>query len=174
MRTKKVIVEPYDPAWKSDFEQIKREIEATLENLILGIEHVGSTSVEGLSAKPCIDMDVVIKDYSVFDAVVGKLASIGYIHEGDLGIKDREAFKYSDKPHLKPHHLYVCPQDSAELRRHITFREYLKSHPEAVKRYSAVKETAARLYPNDIDAYMEYKSSCIEELYAACGLKAEN
>ena len=173
MRTIHVIVEPYDPAWKSDFEKIKREIEATLENLILGIEHVGSTSVEGMSAKPCIDIDVVIKDYSVFDTVVSKLASSGYIHEGDLGIKDREAFKYSDKSHLKIHHLYVCPQNSEELHRHVTFREYLKSHPEAVERYSAVKEKAARLYPHDIDAYMEYKSSCIEELYVACGLKAE-
>ena len=174
MRTTKVIIEPYDPAWKSDFEQIKQEIEATLENLALDIEHVGSTSVEGMSAKPCIDMDVVIKDYSVFDTVVSKLATIGYIHEGDLGIKGREAFRYSDKPHLKTHHLYVCPQDSEELRRHITFREYLKSHPEAAKRYSAVKEKAARLYPDDIDGYMEYKSSCIEELYAACGLKTES
>ena len=171
MRTTKVIVESYDPTWKSDFEQIKCEMEATLESLVLGIEHVGSTSVEGMSAKPCIDIDVVIKDYSVFDAVVKELASIGYIHEGDLGIKDREAFKYADKPHLKNHHLYVCPQDSEELRRHITFREYLKNHPEAVKRYSAVKEKAARLYPDDIDAYMEYKSSCIGEMYAACGLK---
>lgn len=174
MRTQKVIVTPYDPAWKSDFEQIKREIESVLGNLILGMEHVGSTSVEGMSAKPCIDIDVVIKDYGVFETVVSKLASIGYIHEGDLGIKDREAFKYADKPHLKTHHLYVCPRDSAELRRHITFREYLKSHPEAVKRYSAVKETAARLYPDNIDAYMEYKSSCIEDMYAACGLLEEN
>ena len=123
-----------------------------------------------MSAKPCIDIDVVIRDYSVFDDVVQRLNAIGYIHEGDLGIKGREAFKYSDKPHLTAHHLYVCPQDSKELRRHITFRDFLRGNPEAVKRYSQVKETAAKLFPNDINKYIEYKSPCIEELYRQCGL----
>lgn len=170
MKTRKVVVLPYDGAWKSAFEDIKAEIESALGELTLSIEHVGSTSVEGMSAKPCIDLDVVIEDYSVFDAVVAKLATIGYLHEGDLGIKDREAFKYSDKPHLMLHHLYVCPKNSEELRRHITFRDYLRSHPEAVKKYSAVKEKAAELFPNDIDGYIKYKSPCIEELYKACGL----
>jgi GrpB-like predicted nucleotidyltransferase (UPF0157 family) len=170
MRTRKVIVLPYDKAWKSAFEEIKKEIVCAIGDLIIGIEHVGSTSVEGMSAKPCIDIDVVIEDYSKFEAVVCGLAKIGYIHEGDLGIKDREAFAYWDKPHLQTHHLYVCPKDSAELHRHVTFRDFLKSHADAVEQYSAVKETAARLYPNDIDGYIAYKSPCIEELYARCGL----
>ncbi|MBO5938451.1 MAG: GrpB family protein, partial [Clostridia bacterium] len=70
MRTARVIVAPYDVAWKSAFEEIKTEIEDAIADLIVGIEHVGSTSVEGMSAKPCIDVDVIIKDYTVFDAVV--------------------------------------------------------------------------------------------------------
>ena len=171
MRTKKVVVLPYDRTWKFAFEEIKREIEGAIGDLIIGIEHVGSTSVEGLSAKPIIDIDVVIKDYSTFEAVVNKLESIGYIHEGNLGIKDREAFKYSDKPHLQQHHLYVCPQQSEELYRHITFRDFLRSNPEAVKKYGAVKEKAAQLFPDNIEKYIEYKSPCIEELYKLCGLK---
>lgn len=171
MKTAKVIVLPYDTAWKTAFEEIKKELEEAIGDLIIGIEHVGSTAVEGLSAKPCIDIDVIIRDYSIFDAVVCKLKTIGYIHEGDLGIKDREAFKYSDKPHLLNHHLYVCPQDSEELHRHITFRDFLRSNPEAVKKYSLSKETAAQLFPDSIDQYIEYKSPCIEELYKMCGLK---
>ena len=171
MKTKKVIVLPYDAAWESAFEAIRAEIQTALGDLMLGIEHVGSTSVKGMSAKPCIDIDVVIRDYSVFDAVVQKLDAIGYIHEGDLGIKDREAFKYADKPHLMTHHLYVCPRDSEELHRHIVFRNFLRENPEAVKKYSRVKETAAQLFPDSIDQYIEYKSPCIEELYKECGLK---
>ena len=171
MKTAKVIVLPYDTAWKTAFEEIKKELEEAIGDLIIGIEHVGSTAVEGLSAKPCIDIDVIIRDYSIFDAVVCKLKTIGYIHEGDLGIKDREAFKYSNKPHLLNHHLYVCPQDSEELHRHITFRDFLRSNPEAVKKYSLSKETAAQLFPDSIDQYIEYKSPCIEELYKMCGLK---
>ena len=162
---------PYDVAWESAFEAIRAEIQTALGDLMLGIEHVGSTSVKGMSAKPCIDIDVVIRDYSVFDAVVQKLDAIGYIHEGDLGIKDREAFKYADKPHLMTHHLYVCPRDSEELHRHIVFRDFLRKNPEAVKEYSMVKEKAAELFPDEIEQYIAFKAPCIEELYIKCGLK---
>ncbi|MBR5265945.1 MAG: GrpB family protein, partial [Clostridia bacterium] len=87
MKMAKVVVLPYDESWKADFENIKAELDAVLGDLALAIEHVGSTSVEGLSAKPVIDIDVVIRDYSVFPAAVDRLASIGYFHQGDLGIK---------------------------------------------------------------------------------------
>ncbi len=167
---KSVVVLPYDEAWVSAFEAIRQEIEKAAGDLIIGIEHVGSTSVPGLSAKPVIDIDVIIEDYTVFREVVSRLESIGYRHEGDLGIKHREAFKYSDKPHLMKHHLYVCPQASEELHRHITFRDFLRRSPEAVERYGSVKETAAKLYPDDMDKYIQYKSPCIEEIYAMCGL----
>lgn len=171
MKTKKVVVVPYDDAWENAFEEIKREIEAEIGDLILGIEHIGSTSVKGLSAKPCIDIDVIIKDYSVFNEIVRKLRAIGYIHEGNLGIMDREAFKYSGKPHLMIHHLYVCPHYSKELHRHITFRNFLRNNAEAVKKYSLVKEKAAELFPDDIEKYIEHKTPCIDELYSMCGLK---
>ena len=173
MRTAKVVVLPYDAAWKDAFEKIKKELEDAIGELVIGIEHVGSTSVEGLSAKPCIDIDVIIKDYSVFDDVVKALANIGYTHEGDLGIKDREAFKYSNKEHLMQHHLYVCPQYSEELHRHITFRNFLRENPDAVKKYGDVKTKAAELFFDDIDKYIAYKSPCIEEMYVQCGLKVK-
>ena len=171
MRTPRVVVLPYDTGWKDAFIAIKQELEAALGDCTLAIEHVGSTSVEGLSAKPCIDIDVVIEDYAVFDTVVRRLADIGYIHEGDLGIPQREAFDYTDKPHLQTHHLYVCPKHSAELHRHITFRDYLRANPAAATQYGAVKEEAARRFPDDIDGYIAHKTPCIEALYAMCGLK---
>lgn len=170
MRTAMVTVLPYDGRWAEEFLQIKAELEATLGELATTIEHIGSTSVVGMSAKPCIDIDVVISDYSVFDEAVRRLAEIGYVHEGDLGIAGREAFDYSGKEHLRKHHLYVCPKDSPELRRHIVFRDYLRSHPEAVAKYSRVKEEAAELFPDDIEKYIEYKSPCIAEIYRVCGL----
>ena len=122
MRTTHVVVLPYDPAWKADFAAIRQELASALDGLAIAIEHVGSTSVEGLSAKPCIDIDVVMPDRAVFPQIVERLAAIGYTHEGDLGIPGREAFCYTDKPHLRLHHLYVCPADSEELHRHLVFR----------------------------------------------------
>ena len=101
MQTKNVVVIPYHERWKTDFEEIKQELEFVLGDLAMAVEHVGSTSVPGLSAKPIIDIDVVIKDDTFFDAVVQKLSTIGYRHEGDLGIAGREAFDYDHKPHLQ-------------------------------------------------------------------------
>lgn len=167
---KQVFVLPYDPRWPSDFEAIRRELAECLEELAICIEHVGSTSVPGLSAKPIIDLDVVIEDYAAFPAVKEHLRKLGYIHEGDLGIPGREAFRYENKPHLRKHHLYVCSRDSEEPHRHITFRDFLRANPPAAKVYGDVKEAAARLYPEDIDGYIAYKAPCIRQLYAQCGL----
>ena len=171
MQTRRVIVLPYDDSWQSEYEKIKREIEDAIGSLTVGIEHIGSTAVEGMSAKPCIDIDVIIEDYSVFDKVREGLGAIGYMHEGDLGIKEREAFAYSGKEHLMKHHLYVCPRGSAELARHLTFRDYLRQNASAVREYSRTKERGAELYPTDIDKYIEYKTPCIKKLYSECGLE---
>ena len=170
MVTKHVVVRPYDEQWKQDFLRIQAELTNALGQLAIGIEHVGSTSVQGLSAKPIIDIDVVIQDYTVLEAVVSALGEIGYQHEGNLGIVGREAFKYDGKEHLKKHHLYVCPEDSPELRRHIAFRDFLRAHPEAVREYSRIKEEGAKQYPNDIERYIEHKSPFIEKIYAEIGI----
>lgn len=165
MKTEFVEVVPYNPNWKIEFNKIADEIKNTLGKLIVSIEHIGSTSVEGLSAKPIIDIDIVIKDNSFLNEVIEKLSNVGYIFEGDLGIKDRYAFKYESKPDLMLHHLYVCPINSKELKRHIVFRDYLRNHPESIKEYSRIKEQGAKLYPNDIDKYIQYKSDFIEKIY---------
>ena len=170
MHRRHIIVQPYDEMWKQDFISISNEIRDALGELALRIEHVGSTSVPGLSAKPVIDIDVVIRDHSVLDEVISRLAKIGYQHEGNLGIAGREAFGYEGKEHLKEHHLYVCPEDSPELKRHTAFRDYLRSHPEAVREYSRIKEEAASFYPYDIDQYIGHKSPVIEKIYKEIGL----
>lgn len=170
MITKHVVVLPYDEQWKHDFLQIKAELTIALGQLAIEIEHVGSTSVQGLSAKPIIDIDVVIEDYSRLENVILALGKIGYRHEGDLGIAGREAFKYDGKEHLRKHHLYVCPKDSQELKRHIAFRNYLQSHPNAIQEYSRIKEEGAELYPYDINLYIEHKSPFIEKIYTEIGI----
>ena len=166
-----VIVLPYDSGWKQDFEDIRRELQEALGELALSIEHVGSTSVPGLSAKPIIDIDVVIENEDVLGEVIEALEKDGYFYEGNIGIKGREAFGYEGKTHLREHHLYVCPQDSPELRRHLGFRDWLRSHPDDVREYSRIKEEAAALYPHDIDGYIQYKSNVIEEIYRKAGLQ---
>lgn len=173
MRTKNVIVISYDSNWSHEFEKIKVYLEKSLGDTILGIEHVGSTSIEGLAAKPIIDLDVVIESYNNFEEVKSRLESLGYYYEGDLGIKNRQAFAYDEKQkkEFMTHHLYVCPKYSEELKRHLAFRNYMRTHKEDIDKYSEVKLQAAKLYPTDIDSYLEYKSPCIIEIYRKIGLE---
>lgn len=171
MRTKKVIVVPYDPEWKAQFWQIAEELKQILGDLALAVEHVGSTAVPGLAAKPILDIDVVIRDCSVFSQVVQLLENGGYYHEGNLGIEGREAFGYSGKEYLQKHHLYVCPADSGELRRHLAFRDYLRSHEDAAGEYGRIKINAARKFPDSIEDYLRMKGPFIEEIYRQCGVQ---
>lgn len=167
MRTRHVVVEDYNPNWKYEFEKIQAELMTVLTDVI-AIEHVGSTSVEGLAAKPIIDIDIVIEDN--FEEVKNQLGTIGYIHEGDLGISGREAFKYIDKDCVMAHHLYVCNKSNEELHRHITFRDYLRNNKKERERYSLIKKEMAAKYPEDIDSYISGKQDVILEIYKKCGL----
>lgn len=170
MKTKKVVVVPYNEQWPKEFEKIKVEIISALGQLAVSVEHVGSTSVKGLWAKPIIDIDVVILDNKLLLQVINKLKNIGYHYEGNLGIEGREAFRYDYKPGFMLHHLYVCVQNSKELKRHLAFRDYLRTHSDAVQEYSQVKREGAALFPDDIEAYIQYKSPIIEKIYHCCGL----
>lgn len=170
MKTKEVIVVPYNPLWKEAFLAIKEELDRVLFSYTQKIEHVGSTSVEGLYSKPIIDIDIIIKRED-FDHVKKELESIGYHHEGDLGICDREAFKYENKSHLMKHHLYVCPEDSMEYKRHLAFRDYLRSHPADRNHYGLLKVEIAKKYPHDIDRYIEEKSPLISSIYQKIGMQ---
>jgi GrpB-like predicted nucleotidyltransferase (UPF0157 family) len=167
MRTRHVVVEDYNPNWKYEFEKIQAGLMTVLTDVI-AIEHVGSTSVEGLAAKPIIDIDIVIEDN--FEEVKNQLGTIGYIHEGDLGISGREAFKYIDKDCVMAHHLYVCNKNNEELHRHITFRDYLRNNKKERERYSLIKKEMAAKYPEDIDSYISGKQDVILEIYKKCGL----
>jgi len=83
--SRKIMVVPYDNNWKNEFERIKAELLPVLGDIAVAVEHVGSTSVEGLAAKPIIDIDVVIRDYNSFEAAKEKLAQIGYWHQAIWG-----------------------------------------------------------------------------------------
>ena len=88
-----LVVLPYDPNWKTEFERIRDYLMKQIGDLVIEIKHVGSTSVPGLSAKPIIDIVAVMESYDVFPTIVSRLEKVGFQHEGDGGIKEREVFK---------------------------------------------------------------------------------
>ncbi len=163
---KEIIIEEYNKEWTNWFKEIRNIIKSGLDALTISIEHVGSTSIEGLAAKPIIDIDVVVhqKDFS---KVKSKFSGLGYIHQGDLGIPGREAFDLIDakkKDLLPDHHLYVCDKDNPELKRHIAFRDYLRNNPLYIKKYEKIKKDAAKRHPFDIDSYIKCKNAFIEKI----------
>lgn len=159
----------YDPSWKTSFKQIRACVWPAVAAVAVAIEHVGSTAVEGLAAKPIIDVDVIVTESGAVPETMAALTGIGYLHEGDLGIAGREAFAQPD--HLPEHHLYVVIEGSQPLRDHLDFRDYLRSHPEQAKRYAAEKRRLAHLLSSDREAYVSGKAWLVREILAAARAK---
>ena len=164
--TEPVTVEQYNPDWISWFETLSAFFKTRLEPFVIRIEHVGSTAIPGMIAKPIIDFDIVIR-MPEFDEVRSRLEMIGYVHQGDLGIPEREAFALTDlklKEELPPHHLYVCDIKSKELHRHIAFRDYLRSHPDDASKYSEIKIQLVKKHSGDRTLYIDGKDHLVKEI----------
>ena len=157
-----VIINGYDSRWPQLFETLRGRIAGVLDELAISIEHVGSTAIPGLAAKPIIDIDVLLRSSSNLITVIHKLADLGYEHRGDLGISGREAFraKFDDVQH----HLYVCPQDSREYKRHIAFRDYLRAHADDANVYAVLKREFASKFGSDRDGYNRAKSEFVQRI----------
>ena len=139
-----MVIVKYNKDWPEDFLKIKNELLKVL-TMPCQVQHVGSTSIPGMKAKPIIDIDVGLENWGNFEEVKKALAEIGYEHEGDKGIPGREAFCRDEKVPNEildniDHHLYVCSVDNTEFNRHILFRDYLRSHVETRDRYNQIKE----------------------------------
>jgi GrpB-like predicted nucleotidyltransferase (UPF0157 family) len=171
-----MVLYPYNEEWPHWFEELRQVITSALRERNVPIHHVGSTSIPGLAAKPIIDMDLVIPDYTALTQISEDLSRIGYYNNGEQGIKDRIAFKPADEevPYCLPrrkwyaHHLYVCPAFSEELCWHLLFRDYLRKNAhdreeyEKIKKeielesrgdrkvYAAIKEEKARTFVEEI------------------------
>lgn len=161
-KTKIIEIVPYDPQWKIEFEKIKEMINEYIGDLILKIEHVGSTSIEGLAAKPIIDLDVVIESYDVLPKIIERLGKEGYEYQGNLGILGREAFQRTFEDGFMKYHLYVCPKDGKGYLEHIAFRDYLRANPSAMEEYKSLKIKLAQEYRFDIDTYCDKKTEFVK------------
>lgn len=169
---KTIVVVSYNPDWQREFEQFKAVYEPLLAGHIVSVEHVGSTSVVGLAAKPILDIDIVIENRDKLAVIAKLLGSIGYEHRGDYGVPGREAFK-PIIPHVPfmgamEHHLYVCIDGCLSLRNHLALRNYLRSNPEAVEAYGTLKMQLAKRFPHDLDSYLDGKTDLIVDILKKC------
>lgn len=168
-----VEVAPYSARWPELFDILGQDLGRALEDVpIVAIEHVGSTAVPGLAAKPILDIDIdVVVEREHLAAAISALADAGYVHRGDLGVTDREAL---DAPDEHPRrNVYVCVEGSLHLRNHLAVRDLLRRRSDLRDRYGAVKSALSREPEMDIETYIARKSGILQEVLALSDLSDE-
>lgn len=166
-----VDVVPYSPAWPAEFAQIAKGLAQPLRHVATArVEHVGSTSVPGLAAKPILDIDVIVEGHEM-SAAVAALESIGYVHRGDLGLVDREAFRAPDDAPRR--NVYVCRANTLHVRNHLAVRDVLRARNDLRDMYGAVKLSLAAEPEMNIDSYIARKSATLQKVLAETELTAD-
>lgn len=157
-----VEVVPYSEEWPERFAGVASELRRALATVpVVSIEHVGSTSVPGLAAKPVLDIDIVVERHHV-DAAISALADAGYVHRGDLGVTDRDALAAPDDDPAR--HVYVCVEGTLHLRNHLAVRDVLRRRADLRDRYGAVKLELSGDPDMDIATYIAGKSDVLQEV----------
>lgn len=160
-----IVIADYDAGWPALFERLAEPVRAAVAGLGARVEHVGSTSVPGLAAKPVIDIDVVVASAADVPDAIERLRALGYVHQGDKGIEGREAFLWpSGAPQ---HHLYVVVDGSPPHADHVRFRDHLRGHPGAAQEYAALKRVLAQRHGGDRVAYTDAKTAFIADALRA-------
>ena len=164
----RVVVVPYDDRWPDQFARLRDELTAALVGVdVVAIEHVGSTSVPGLAAKPIIDVDVVVESADA-PAAIAALEAVGYRYLGECGIPDRHAFQ---APSAEPRrNVYVTVAGCLSLRNHLGVREALRADPELRDEYGALKLRLATHDYESIDDYVADKSTVLQRVLQRAGL----
>lgn len=167
-----VEVVAYSPDWPVWFERVAADLRGALADVPSAVvEHVGSTSVPGLVAKPVLDIDVIVAGSDVV-AAIAALEGIGYLHRGDLGVADREALAAPDDDPRR--HVYVCVDGTLNVRNHLAARDVLRARPDLRDEYAAVKLALATDPAMDIGTYIARKSPVLQKVLAASALTDED
>lgn len=157
----KVEIKPYNPMWKHCFEEERNLLKALLEKDAVDIQHIGSTAIPGISAKPIIDIAVGVRELNDGLKHIEALEKHGYEFRGEAGIPGRLFFA-KGSPDFRTHHLHMVEYNSEIWANHLLFRDYLKSHNDAVEEYRNLKKELAQKFQFDRVAYTDGKSDFIQ------------
>ncbi len=157
----KVRLYPYDSQWSKEFEKEKAEIQNTVGGHILSIDHIGSTAIPGLCAKPILDILIGLDDFEHGFHCVSGLEELGYTFRGENGIPGRHYFR---KGSPRTHHLHMFARNSQEWQQHILFRDYLRAHAAQRDSYAELKTALAKRYPENREQYLEGKAAFIQNI----------
>ena len=152
---------PYTPEWCSEFGRERERLFGALRGIAVAIEHVGSTAVPGLRAKPVLDVMLGLPRISLHERALSPMDALGYRYMGEYGIPGRHYFRLGEPC---THHLHMVSFGSEFWLRHLLFRDHLRAHPEVAQAYEAVKLDLAARHPRDRPAYQDGKTDFIESV----------
>ena len=170
----------HNPNWKTEFEQLRNRLTAILPNIECNIEHIGSTAIADLFAKPILDIDIIIENKELLPYITDKLQDTGYIYKGEQGITGRFAFRQQtpstpytvNQQHWMEHHLYVCFSDSLALKNHLLVKNSLLNNPILVENYGNLKKQLIRKNISK-EAYTKQKTNFILDILLKEGLTSD-
>lgn len=158
-----ILIVDYDPRWPAMFEAERRLLKQTLGEVFVAIEHVGSTSVPGLGAKPIIDLLALVRRLDDVMPHVEALKAIGYEYAPEVEVELPER-RYFRKGTPRTHHLHVVEPASEFWERQLLFRNYLRAHPDAARAYEQLKRELAARYGRDRDGYSGAKTEFVASI----------
>ena len=164
MSLEPVHVVPYDPRWPALFEIERARIEAVVGEFVEAIEHIGSTAVPGLDAKPVVDLMVGVRSLRDADRCIGPLEGIGYSYWSEDPRAYRRFFvRFANAQRTaRTHNLHIVETTHGFWERHLLFRDHLRTHPETAREYARLKHELAFRFRHDREAYTEAKTSFVE------------
>ena len=159
---RKVEVKPYDEQWVSNFEEESHKLYKVFGSEIMEVHHIGSTSVNGLQAKPIIDIMPIVRDINRIDEFNTAMVAIGYEPKGENGIAKRRYFQKGGDN--RTHHVHIYEWGNPEIERHLAFRDYLRAYPDVAQEYGSLKEKLSQRFPYDIESYIKGKEQLALEI----------
>jgi GrpB-like predicted nucleotidyltransferase (UPF0157 family) len=161
----KILIEEYNPNWKIDFEVEKKNLLEALSGIACRVEHIGSTSIEGLGAKPVIDILIGLTDFSFANDQINKLVKIGYQYIDKYeDVMPYRRFFIKEHGGCRTHHIHMVQINTEFWIRHLAFRDYLRANAEEKIKYYNLKKELAKKDWTDVNEYADAKSEFIKSI----------
>jgi GrpB-like predicted nucleotidyltransferase (UPF0157 family) len=161
---RKYSIENYDPSWILKFEEIKKMLDTVFGNKALSINHVGSTSIPGMKAKPLIDVLIIVEKKENFEKEKQEMIAKGYEWGENYIGPDTLIFYKTDGGDAKLENIHVCIKDSPKAKQFVIMRDYFRAHPEQAKAYTDLKLELVKKFPDDYPSYRKGKTGFLDEM----------
>lgn len=162
LSNKKVSLLPDDKFWREEFKKEKKIIQDKINDKVI-IEHIGSTAIPDIPAKPIIDIGIGINESMDIEGIVKSLEEVGYIYKGDNGISGRHYF-VKGKPENRKYHIHMFEANHPDWKNHLLFRDYLITNDELARDYGELKLKNWKLHIGDREGYTDSKNSFIQKV----------